>query len=473
MVVVKQEAAMSLLDTVTLWIEKNRSRWLGDLKNWLSIPSISAQPEHAKDVVAAAEWASDYLRTMGMKIEIVQTAKHPCLLATTPEGMAPANSPEILIYGHYDVQPPEPLELWTTPPFEPTVRGGALFARGASDDKGQVHCHLAALMAWKEINGGFPCRISLLLEGEEEIGSPNLMTVVNARREQLKGAKVLLISDTNIFADGVPSITYGLRGLTGVEFALHGAKTDLHSGMYGGTVANPAHALCEMVAKLHDAQGRVTVPGFYDGVLPLTEAERAMWRTLPHDDGKYAAELGVKELFGEAGYSTLERKWARPTLEVNGLTSGYQGPGGKTVLPNRASVKITCRLVPNQDAEKVGDALVKYLEAIVPAGVRFELIARSTGSPPAITPIDSPAMAAAGEAMEMAFGKKPVFQREGGSIPVVAWFKEALGVDTVLMGFGLPDDRIHAPDEKLDLRYYYGGIKACAAAYEKIAERMK
>ena len=335
-----------------------------------------------------------------------------------------------------------------------------------------MHCHLAALTAWKEINHGFPCRISVLLEGEEEIGSTNLMSVVNARRELLKTAQVLLISDTNIFADGVPSITYGLRGLIGVEFALHGAKNDLHSGMYGGTIANPAHALCDMVAKLHDGGGRVTVPGFYEGVLPLTDEERQMWKKLPHDDTKYAAELGVQNLFGEAGFSTLERKWARPTLEVNGLTSGYQGTGGKTVLPNRASVKITCRLVPNQDAERIGDALVTHLKSLVPPGVTFELIARSTGSPAAITPIDSPAMAAASEAMELAFGKRPVFQREGGSIPVVAWFKQTLGIDSVLLGFGLPDDRIHAPNEKLNLRYYYGGIKACAAVYEMLAERL-
>ena len=387
--------------------------------------------------------------------------------------LAPADAPHILIYGHYDVQPPEPLELWTSPPFTPTVRDNQLFARGASDDKGQVHCHLSALTAWKEINHGFPCRITVLLEGEEEIGSPNLMTVVNARRDLLKDAQVLLISDTNIFADGVPSITYGLRGLIGVEFALHGAKTDLHSGMYGGTVANPAHALCQMIAKLHNSAGAVTVPGFYDDVLPLTTDERAMWQTLPHDDAKFAADLGVKDLFGEHGFSTLERKWARPTLEVNGLPSGYQGAGAKTVLPNRASAKITCRLVPNQDAEKIGDALVAHLQALVPPGVTFELVHRSTGSPPAITPVDSPAMVAASEAMAMAFGKTPVFQREGGSIPVVAWFKQSLGIDTILLGFGLPDDRIHAPNEKLDLRYYYGGIKTCAAAYELIADRLR
>ncbi|HEY4329156.1 MAG TPA: dipeptidase, partial [Phycisphaerae bacterium] len=463
--------------TVLLWVDKNRSRWLHDLKSWLTIPSISAQPDHNADVLAAAAWAYDYFRTIGMNVQTIPTQKHPCLLATTPDNLAPPNTPHILIYGHYDVQPPEPLELWTTPPFSPTVRNGGggeeLFARGACDDKGQAHCHMAALMAWKEINHGFPCRITFLLEGEEEIGSPNLMTVVNANRELLKTADILLISDTNVFADGVPTITYGLRGLVGVEFALHGANTDLHSGMYGGTVANPAHALCEMIAKLHDHSGRIAVPGFYEGVLDLTDEERAMWQKLPHNDAKYAADLGVKELFGEASFTTLERKWARPTLEVNGLTSGYQGAGAKTVLPNRASVKITCRLVPNQDADKLGDVLVAHLKTLVPPGVRFELIAQHTGSPPAITPIDSPAMAAASDAMELAFGTRPLFQREGGSIPVVAWFKKSLGIDSILLGFGLPDDRIHAPNEKLNLRYYYNGIKTCAAVYELLAERLQ
>ena len=466
---------MSLLDTVLIWIDKNRSRWLGDLKHWLSIPSISAQPDHAPDVRAAAEWAHDYLRTIGMNVQTVETPRHPCLLATTPENLAPKDAPHILIYGHYDVQPPEPLDLWTTPPFTPTVRDDKLFARGASDDKGQAHCHLAALLAWKEINQGFPCRITVLLEGEEEIGSPNLMSVVDAHRDLLRTAKILLISDTNMFADGVPSITYGLRGLLGVEFALHGAKTDLHSGTYGGAVANPAHALCEIIAQLHDSAGRVNVPHFYDDVLALTNEERAAWKTLPHDDAKFAADLNLPALFGETGFSTLERKWARPTLEINGLTSGYQGAGSKTVLPNRASAKITCRLVPNQNADKIGDLLVAHLQSLVPQnrGLRFELISRTTGSPPAITPVDSPAMAAASDAITLAFGKKPILQREGGSIPVVAWFKEKLGVDSILLGFGLPDDRIHAPNEKLDLPYYYNGIKAAAATYDLLAERLK
>lgn len=467
-----------MLDTVILWIEKNKNRWLHDLKNFLSIPSVSAQPDHNADIQSAAEWVQDYMRTIGFETQIVKTKKHPCVVATTPPHMYPEGAPHILIYGHYDVQPPEPLELWTTPAFTATVRDGKIFARGASDDKGQVHCHLAALMAWKEVNEGFPCNISLLIEGEEEIGSTHLPDVMDQFAPMLKTAKTLLVSDTNMFAHGVPSITYSLRGLFGLELILHGAKTDLHSGMYGGAVANPAHVLCELIARLHDSQGRVTVPGFYDKVLPLTERERAMWKTLPFTEEQFARELGfskASDLAGEAGYTSLERKTARPTLEVNGLTSGYQGTGSKTVLPNRASAKITCRLVADQDPEEIGNALIAHIENIlkeIGAGTKLEIAYRTKGSPPGMTPIDSPAMEAAADAVEIGFGKKPIFQREGGSIPVVAWFKEKLGVDTLLVGFGLPDDCIHAPNEKLDLDCYFNGIKTAAALYEKLAQKL-
>jgi acetylornithine deacetylase/succinyl-diaminopimelate desuccinylase-like protein len=462
-----------MLDTVLLWIDKNRARWLGDLKNWLNIPSISAQPDHAKDVAAAAQWVFDYARTIGMKAEILPTAGHPVVLLTTPDNLAPKDAPHILIYGHYDVQPPEPLELWKSPPFTPTVRDEILYARGAVDDKGQVHCHLAALSAWKEINQSFPCRVTMLIEGEEEVGSPNFMSVVNDRKEFLKTARTLIISDTSIYSRDVPSITYGLRGLVGTEMVITGANSDLHSGTFGGTIANPAHALCEMIARLHDSQGRITVPGFYDDVIGLTDKERKMWATLPYSDAQFAGDLGLTELYGEAGYTTLERKYGRPTLEINGLTSGYQGPGNKTVLPNRASCKITCRLVPGQDAEKIMDQVQDYLRKIKPPGVTLEFSYRSKGSPPCVTPLESPAMEAAGAAMKAAFGKAPVFKREGGSIPVPAWFKETLGIDTVMMGFGLPDDRIHAPNEKFELRQYYAGIKACAVIYQELADRLK
>lgn len=464
-----------MMDTVLVWAEKNRKRWLGDLKNWLSIASVSAQPEHEGDMKAAAEWAKDYLRTIGMQVEVIATQRHPCLLATTPDSMCAGDAPHVLLYGHYDVQPAEPLELWKSPPFTPTVREEKLFARGACDDKGQVHCHMAALAAWKEIDGGFPCRVTILLEGEEEIGSPNLMEVVRSKAEFLRTAKVLIISDTSQFAAGVPSITYGLRGLAYFELKLKGAETDLHSGVYGGAVVNPAQVLAEVMAKMHDRDGRVTVPGFYEDVVELSAAERAEGRKLPGSEEELAQELGmsVAGLVGEKGYTSLERKTARPTLEINGLTSGYQGAGAKTVLPCEASVKFSCRLVPNQDPGKITRAVEGYVRSLLPAGVTAEFHVHGAGSPPAITPMDSPAMQAAAEALEIGYGVKPIFIREGGSIPVVAWFKEALGLDTIMVGFGLPGDHLHAPNEKLDLACYFGGIRTAAALYERLGERLK
>jgi acetylornithine deacetylase/succinyl-diaminopimelate desuccinylase-like protein len=457
-----------MLDSVLIWIDRNKRTWLHDVKAWLSIPSISAQPQHDKDTRDAAEWAVLNLRTIGLDAKLVETSRHPCVLATTPPALCPANAPHVLLYGHYDVQPPEPLDLWLSPPFEPTVRDNKLFARGACDDKGQVHCHLAALLAWREINGQLPCRVTVILEGEEEIGSPNLMGVVNAHHDLLASAKTLIISDVNQFADGVPAIVYGLRGLAGFELFVRGANTDLHSGMYGGTVQNPANALAAIIAALHDSEGRITIPGFYNDVAGLTAEEERQWAQLPFSEADFAKELGVNQLWGEKGFSTLARKWARPTLDVNGLTSGYQGAGSKTVLPCVASAKITMRLVPNQDPLKIQDLFESYVQNLVPPGVTME-IRRYGASPPALTPVDSPAMVAAADALEIGFGKRPVFMREGGSIPVVAWFKEALGLDTVMVGFGLPDDRIHAPNEKLNLDCYFNGIKTAAALYDRLA----
>lgn len=466
-----------MLDSVLLWIDKNQKRWLADVKQWLSIPSVSAQPEHATDVAGAAEWAGDQFRTLGMQSRIITTPKHPCVLATTPDGLCAPHAPHVLLYGHYDVQPAEPLALWETPPFEPTVRDGKLLARGACDDKGQVHCHMAALAAWKEINHAFPCRVTVLLEGEEEIGSPNLMAVVQAHAYQLRTARTLIISDSAQFAAGSPAISYGLRGLVYFQITLKGANSDLHSGSYGGAVANPANALVDLLGQLHDAGGRVTIPGFYDDVLALTAEEKQAWAGLPFRDETFMQEVGVEGLFGEEGYGTLARLWARPTLEINGLTSGYQGAGAKTVLPNLASAKVSCRLVPNQDPQKIAAAFRKHVAALAAKrygkAIRCEIEEFGAGSPPALTPLSSPAMEAAAEAVEIGFGKRPVFTREGGSIPVVTWFKETLGLDTVMVGFGLPTDRIHAPNEKLDLVNYYGGIKTAAALYDRLGEKLK
>ncbi len=458
-----------MLDSVLLWIEKNRSLWLHDLKAWLAIPSVSAKPEHDADIQAAAQWAAYYLRGAGMDATLVKTARHPCVLATTPDGLCPPDAPHILFYGHYDVQPAEPLQLWTSPPFTATVRDGKLFARGASDDKGQVFCHLAALAAWKQIAYELPVRLSVLLEGEEEIGSPNLRAVIAENADRLASARTLIISDSSQFAPGVPAITTGLRGLVYYELTITGANTDLHSGIYGGAVANPANALSHILCQLHDARGRVTIPGFYDEVrLPEPEL-RAMWKSLPFDESSLVKELGVPELFGEAGFTTLERRWCRPTLDINGLTSGYQGSGAKTVLPATASAKLSMRLVPDQDAIAIAEAFEKHIRHLAPAGVTINL-ERLSASPAALTPANSPAIAAAVEACEEGMGKKPVFVREGGSIPVVTWFKEMLGIDSVLLGFGLPDDNLHAPNEKLDLDCFYAGIRTAAALYDRLGK---
>lgn len=458
-----------MLDSVLLWIEKNRSLWLHDLKAWLAIPSVSAKPEHDADIQAAAQWAAYYLRGAGMDATLVKTARHPCVLATTPDGLCPPDAPHILFYGHYDVQPAEPLQLWTSPPFTATVRDGKLFARGASDDKGQAFCHLAALAAWKQIAYELPVRLSVLLEGEEEIGSPNLRAVIAENADRLASARTLIISDSSQFAPGVPAITTGLRGLVYYELTITGANTDLHSGIYGGAVANPANALSHILGQLHDARGRVTIPGFYDDVrLPEPEL-RAMWKSLPFDESSLVKELGVPELFGEAGFTTLERRWCRPTLDINGLTSGYQGSGAKTVLPATASAKLSMRLVPDQDAIAIAEAFEKHIRHLAPAGVTINL-ERLSASPAALTPANSPAIAAAVEACEEGMGKKPVFVREGGSIPVVTWFKEMLGIDSVLLGFGLPDDNLHAPNEKLDLDCFYAGIRTAAALYDRLGK---
>jgi acetylornithine deacetylase/succinyl-diaminopimelate desuccinylase-like protein len=460
-----------MLDTVLLWIEKNRSLWMHDLKQWLAIPSVSAKPEHEGDMQAAAEWAAFYLRGAGLEATLVKTARHPCVLATTPDGLCPPDAPHVLFYGHYDVQPAEPVELWVSPPFSPTVRDGKIFARGASDDKGQVFCHLAALNAWKQIAYELPVRLTVLLEGEEEIGSPNLRTVIKEYADRLASARTIIISDSSLFAPGVPAITTGLRGLVYYQLTVTGANTDLHSGIYGGAVANAANAMCQMLGQLHDSRGRVTVPGFYDQVQVPQEALRAAWKTLPFDESRFAAELALPELTGEAGYTTLERRWCRPTLDINGLTSGYQGAGAKTVLPATASAKVSMRLVPDQDAVMIAEAFEKHIAVITPPGVRVTL-ERLSASPAALTPTDSPAIAAAAQACEVGMGQKPVLVREGGSIPVVTWFKELLNVDAVLLGFGLPDDNLHAPNEKLDVECFYAGIRTAAALYDQLAQRL-
>jgi acetylornithine deacetylase/succinyl-diaminopimelate desuccinylase-like protein len=396
------------------------------------------------------------------------TPGHPVVYGAWTE--APGK-PTVLIYGHYDVQPPEPLELWTSPPFEATVRGEELYARGASDDKGQFFVHLKAIEAMLRTTGTLPVNVKFIIEGEEEIGSEHLDDFVKAQAELLK-ADLVMVSDTSMFARGVPSICYGLRGLAYMQIDLVGPKGDLHSGSYGGSILNPIQALAEIIAKLHDGKGRITIPGFYDDVRALTKKERDAYKKLPWNDRKYAKDLGVKELYGEKGFTTLERLWARPTLECNGIWGGYTGEGAKTVLPSKASAKISMRLVPDQSSKKASALFTKYIRKIAPPGVTVT-VQSLHGGEPAITPIDSPGVRAAYAALEKGFGKKPLYQREGGSIPIVVQFKKLLKIDTVLLGFGLPDENAHAPDEFMHLPNFFGGIRTAAHFLNELPAFMK
>lgn len=445
-------------DTLS-YIDSNASRYLEELKQLLAIPSVSTnKEEHAADVVRCASWLAEHMRSIGLQdVQVLPTAGHPVVYASW---LNAPDRPTLLIYGHYDVQPVEPLELWTSPPFEATVRGENLFARGSSDDKGQLFVHLKSIEAFLRTAGTLPVNVKLLIEGEEEIGSEHLEEFVRAHAEMLK-ADLVLISDSSMFARGVPSICYGLRGLAYMQIDLVGPNRDLHSGSYGGSVHNPIQALAELIASLHDKNGRVTIPGFYDDVRKLTRAERQAYRKLPWSEKRYAKDLGVRQLYGEKGFSTLERVWARPTLECNGIWGGFTGEGAKTVLPSCASAKISMRLVPDQEHRSMAKMFERHIRKIAPKSVSVTV--RSLhGGDPALTPIDSPGVRAAVGALELGFGKKPLYQREGGSIPIVVQFKKLLKIDTVLLGFGVPDENAHAPDEFLHLPNFFGGIRTSA-----------
>jgi acetylornithine deacetylase/succinyl-diaminopimelate desuccinylase-like protein len=440
------------------YIEANSDRYLKELTELLRIPSVSTDPERVPDITRCADWVAGHMQSIGLQnVQIMPTGGHPVVYA---DWLGAPGKPTILVYGHYDVQPPEPLELWTSPPFEATVRGDNLYARGASDDKGQVFIHLKAIEAYLKTAGTLPVNVKLLIEGEEEIGSEHLDDFVREHAAMLK-ADLVLISDSSMFAKGVPSICYGLRGLAYMQIDLVGPNRDLHSGSYGGSVLNPIQALSEIIAGLHDRNGRVTIPGFYDDVRKLSVQERAAYKRLPWSDRNYARDLGVRELHGEKGFTTLERLWARPTLECNGIWGGFTGEGAKTVLPARASAKISMRLVPDQSSAKVARLFERHVKAVAPKSVQVTL-RNLHGGEPAITPIESPGVRAAVLALERGFGKKPLYQREGGSIPIVVQFKKILKIDTVLLGFGLPDENAHAPDEFLHLPNFYGGIRTVA-----------
>lgn len=452
-----------MLENVLKTIDSRKDASLSALREFLSIPSVSTKPDHKADMLKCATWLADQMRFGALEVAVMPTPGHPIVVAKNKH--VPGR-PTVLFYGHYDVQPPEPLNEWVTGPFEPTVRNGAVYARGAADDKGQVWCHTEAVLAW-QAHGGLPVNLTMLVEGEEEIGSDHLEAFVKEHREALR-ADIAVISDTNQFAKGVPAITYGLRGLCYAEIFLTGPSHDLHSGLFGGAVPNPANVLGEIIGSLHDKNGRVLIDGFYEDVIDLTVNERDMWKKLPFTELEFAEGLGIPHGNGETSYTSLERKWARPTCDVNGITTGYQGPGAKTVIPSTASAKISMRLVPKQDPAKIQAAFERAIKSRCPDNVKVQ-IKWYGASEPVLVPIDSKPTKLAAEALKVGFGKEPTFMREGGSIPVVGLIKRVLGIDTLLIGFGLPDDRVHSPNEKFDLDALHGGTRTAAALYERLA----
>ena len=453
------------MDNVIDFINVNREKYLEELKALLAIPSISALPEHRGDVARCAAWCADEMRRVGLQnVKLLDTPGFPIVYG---DWLGAADAPTILFYGHYDVQPVDPLDLWESPPFEATVRDGEIFARGAADDKGQVFMHLKAVEAHLKQNGKLPVNIKFILEGEEEVGSTNLDDFIRAHKTDL-AASVVVISDTAMFARGVPSICYSLRGLVYFQIDVRGSSTDLHSGVFGGALANPAFVLAQMISQMKDRGGHIKIPGFYDDVKPLEAAEREAWAKLPFNEKQYKKAFGIPKLHGESDYTTLERVWARPTLEVNGLLSGFTGDGAKTVLPAVAMAKISMRLVPNQDPGKIADLFEAFVRKLAPKTVELK-ITRMHGGKPWLASYASPYIQAAGRAIEKGFGRQPIFTREGGSIPVVSTFQEELGLPSVLFGVGLPDENAHAPNEKLDVSNFHNGIISSAYLYDEIA----
>ena len=457
------------------YAHEHLDRFTRELEDLLRIPSISTDSAYRADVRRCAGWLVDHLLEIGFeKAEAVETGGHPIVYAEHAPDVGAASQtsvqkPTVLVYGHYDVQPPDPVERWDSPPFEPTRRNGALYARGACDDKGQLFMHLKAAEAYLKGEGELPVHLKLVLEGEEESGSTHLAGFIEQNQDRLV-ADVVVVSDTAMFAPGVPSITYALRGLAYVEVTLEGPDRDLHSGVYGGAVENPINALAQLIAGLHDSQHRVAIPGFYDDARDLTDEERATFQRLPFDEKAWKASVGVADVRTEAGYTVLEAITARPTLDVNGIWGGYTGEGAKTVLPSTASAKISMRLVPDQRPSDVVHKLKTYLEAKTPPTMKLHF-RDLHGGHPALVDTDRPAMQAAAEAMEGVYGRPPYFTREGGSIPVVADFKRILGLDTVLMGFGLDTDAIHSPNEHFGLDRFDEGIRSIIRFFDAFAEK--
>ncbi len=453
-------------DRIVDEISANRQRYVEELSEFLLIPSVSTEPDHAADIRQAAIWVVNKLQKLGFQVELRETARHPVVFGHL---VIDASLPTILIYGHYDVQPPDPLDEWITPPFSPTIRDGHIYARGATDNKGQCLTYLEAMEAMLSVSGRLPLNVKVLIEGEEEIGSPNLGPFLQENQEYLQ-TDVIAISDGSQFASGIPAITYGLRGLSYLEIQVQGPRFDLHSGTFGGVVANPIQVLAEMITRLKNSDGTVAIPGFYDHVQELRPEERQELSNLPVDEVRVKNYVGVDQLVGEPDYSMVERQTARPTLDVNGIWGGFAGEGAKTIIPARAGAKVSMRLVPNQRAAAINERFKSFIHSIAPSTVKIQ-ISEMHGSDPVLIELNQPAMEAAARAIEFGFGKKPVFIREGGSIPIVGLFKEVLDCGSILLlGWGSPDDGAHSPNERFSLEDFHRGICSAAALFYSLEE---
>ncbi len=454
------------MQQVEKYLEEHADRFVDELCDLLRIPSVSADPAHQPDMIRGAEFIRDQLLQAGLNAEIIETDGHPIVFGSWLEA---EDAPTALVYGHYDVQPPDPLDEWTSPPFEPDIRDGHIYARGATDDKGQMLTHIKSAEAWLKTTGSLPVNLKFVIEGEEEVGSDNLDRFLADQHEKVR-CDVAVVSDTSQYAPEIPAITYGLRGILACEATVTGPNRDLHSGVFGGSVLNPVNALAWMLAGLHDDQGRIQIPGFYDDVIPLTAEERQQFSQLPFDETEYLRDLDVPAAWGEFGFNSLERRWARPTCDINGIVGGYIGEGPKTIVPAKASAKISCRLVPNQDPQQLTESLNAFLSERCPEGARLTF--RSFhGCGALVFSTDSPYMASAKAAIKSAFESDPVMIREGGSIPVVSTFQDILGVDTLLLGWGQNTDNLHSPNERFRLLDFHRGTRASAKLWHELANR--
>jgi acetylornithine deacetylase/succinyl-diaminopimelate desuccinylase-like protein len=464
------------MQAVLDYLKANQGRFVSELCEYLRFPSVSAQPQHKQDLHACAEWVVNHCRGIGLEADLRPTEGNPVVIAKTPRANAAGQAnglsskkqrPHFLIYGHYDVQPPEPFELWKSPPFEPRIEGQSIFARGACDNKGQNLAHIKAVEAYLKTGTELPCDLTFVIEGEEEVGSKSLSTFLKSNREELL-CDAIVISDTGMPTPKHPALTYALRGIVAFEVVVHGPNRDLHSGIFGGTLENPAMALAQLLAKLRDKNGKITIPGFYHEVQKLSAYERKQFARLPFKERDYAKFLGVPRLFGEKGFTPLEQRSARPTLEINGLTSGYQGEGSKTIVPSWARAKITIRLVPNQNPAKIVKGFERHLKSLCPPTVRLE-IKSGHGAEPYLVDPTGPQAQAALRSLREAFGYEPVLMREGGSIPIVNEFKKILGADALMLGLALPDDNAHSPNEKFSLDCFSKGQRMSAYLWQELS----